>query len=129
MKSAPNMIAKYKSYTLVAYTKQDSELAPLAGGKVMLNSIVENGHGHQMNTSKTDSSVEQLADQRWDQMTAKSGLCAAGVLCTFLLRQNAYYLLRSRGYSYYRQQRQLLKSRFHWTTSFACKWSGSCSSS
>ena len=54
-----DMIAKYKYYTLVAYTKQDSVLAPLAGGKVMLNTIVENEHGHQMNTSKTDSSVEQ----------------------------------------------------------------------
>ena len=33
MKCTPDMIAKYKFYTPLAYSKQDSVLAPLAGGK------------------------------------------------------------------------------------------------
>ena len=62
MKCTPDMIAKYKFYTPLAYSKLDSVLAPLAGGKVVLNTIVENEHGHQLNTSKTDSSLDQMAD-------------------------------------------------------------------
>jgi len=62
MKCTPEMIAKYKFYTPLAYSKEDSVLAPLAGGKVVMNTIVEDEHGHQMNTSRTDSSLKQLAD-------------------------------------------------------------------
>ncbi len=62
MKCTPDMIAKYKFYSPLAYSKPDSVLPPLAGGKVMLNTIVENEHGHQLNTSKTDNSLAKLAD-------------------------------------------------------------------
>lgn len=37
-------------------------LAPLADGKVMLITIVEDEHGHQLNTVSADSSLRQLGD-------------------------------------------------------------------
>jgi hypothetical protein len=42
MKCMPDMIAKYKLYTSLSYNRPGSVLAPLAGGKVVLNAIVEN---------------------------------------------------------------------------------------
>ncbi len=48
MKCTPDIIAKYKFYTPLAYSKEDSSLAPLTGGKVMPSTIVENMLGHSM---------------------------------------------------------------------------------
>ncbi|DBB01523.1 TPA: hypothetical protein ACH3X1_000175 [Trebouxia sp. C0004] len=62
MKCTPEMITKYKFYTPLAYSKEDFVLAPLAGGKVVMNTIVEDEHGHQMNNTSTDSSLKQLSD-------------------------------------------------------------------
>ncbi|DBB17730.1 TPA: hypothetical protein ACH3X3_002766 [Trebouxia sp. C0006] len=48
MKCTPKMIAKYKFYTPLAYSKEESSLAPLAGGKVTTTTIVEDQIGHSM---------------------------------------------------------------------------------
>jgi len=48
MKCTPDMIAKYNFYTPLAYSKEDSSLAPLTGGKVVSSTIVENMLGHAM---------------------------------------------------------------------------------
>ena len=48
MKCTPEMIAKYKFYTPLAYSKEESSLAPLAGGKVTTTTIVEDQIGHSM---------------------------------------------------------------------------------
>jgi len=41
MKCTPEMIVKYKFYTPLAYSKEESSLAPLAEGKVTTTTIVE----------------------------------------------------------------------------------------
>ena len=48
MKCTPDMVAKYKFYTPLAYSKEDSSLPPLAGGKVLPSTIVEDQLGHTM---------------------------------------------------------------------------------
>ncbi|KAL3145225.1 hypothetical protein ABBQ32_000972 [Trebouxia sp. C0010 RCD-2024] len=42
------MVAKYKFYTPLAYSKESSSLPPLAGGKVLPGTIVESQLGHAM---------------------------------------------------------------------------------
>ena len=42
------MVAKYKFYTPLAYSKEGSSLPPLAGGKVLPGAIVESQLGHAM---------------------------------------------------------------------------------
>ncbi len=48
MKCTPDMISKYKFYTPLGYSKQDSVLAPLAGGKLVSGTILEDSIGHQI---------------------------------------------------------------------------------
>lgn len=54
------MIAKYKFYTLLPYSKEDSSLAPLAGGKVVSTTIVEDQIGHSM--MKNPANLANLAE-------------------------------------------------------------------
>ena len=42
------MVAKYKFYTPLAYSKEDSSLTPLAGGRVLLSTTVESQIGQAM---------------------------------------------------------------------------------
>ncbi len=42
------MVAKYKLYTALAYSKEGSSLPPLAGGKVLPGTTVESQIGHAM---------------------------------------------------------------------------------
>ena len=60
MKCTPDMIAKYKLYAPLAYSKEDSSLPPLAGGKVLPSTIVENQLGHGM--MKNPASMANLAE-------------------------------------------------------------------
>ncbi len=62
IKCTPDMKSKYKFYTLLAYSKLNSVLAPLASGKVLMNALVEDEHGHCINVTRADNSVQQLAD-------------------------------------------------------------------
>jgi len=48
MKCTPDTIVKYKFYTPLAYSKPASVLAPLAGGKVVSSTVVEDEHGHHL---------------------------------------------------------------------------------
>ena len=48
MKCTPEMIAKYKLCTPLAYNKEESSLEPLAGGKVTTTTIAEDQIGHSM---------------------------------------------------------------------------------
>ncbi|DBB09109.1 TPA: hypothetical protein ACH3X3_007720 [Trebouxia sp. C0006] len=48
MKCTPEMVGKYKFYTPLAYSKEESSLPPLAGGKVLPSTIVEDQLGHTM---------------------------------------------------------------------------------
>ncbi|DBA92830.1 TPA: hypothetical protein ACH3X1_003012 [Trebouxia sp. C0004] len=48
MKCMPEMVAKYKFYTPLAYSKEESSLPPLAEGKVLPSTIVEDQLGHTM---------------------------------------------------------------------------------
>ena len=41
MKCTPDMVAKYKFYTPLAYSKEESSLPPLTGGKVLPGTIIE----------------------------------------------------------------------------------------
>ncbi len=60
MKCTTDMIAKYKFYTPLAYSKEDSSLAPLAGGKVVSTTIVEDQIGHAI--MKNPSDLKNLAE-------------------------------------------------------------------
>ncbi len=53
MKCTPEMIAKYKFYTPLAYNKLNSVLASLAGGKVVSSTVnvIEDQHGHHLDNS------------------------------------------------------------------------------
>ena len=42
------IFGKYKFYTPLAYSKEESSLPPLAGGKVLPGTIVEDNLGHTM---------------------------------------------------------------------------------
>ncbi|DBA82481.1 TPA: hypothetical protein ACH3X2_000710 [Trebouxia sp. C0005] len=48
MKCTPQMVEKYKFYTPLAYSKEESSLPPLAGGKVLASTVVEDNMGHTM---------------------------------------------------------------------------------
>lgn len=48
MKCTPELITKHKIYTPMAYSKEDSSLAPLVGGKATATTIIEDQHGHGM---------------------------------------------------------------------------------
>jgi hypothetical protein len=48
MKCTLDTIFKYKFYTPLAYSKPASVLAPLAGGKVVSSTVVEDEHGHHL---------------------------------------------------------------------------------
>ena len=48
MKCTPEMVGKYKFYTPLAYSKEESSLPPLAGGKVLPSTIIEDQLGHTM---------------------------------------------------------------------------------
>lgn len=60
MKCTLDMINKYKFYTPLAYSKEDSSMAPLAGGKVTNNTLVEDMMGHGM--MKSPASLPNLAE-------------------------------------------------------------------
>ncbi len=60
MKCTPDMIAKYKFYKPLTYSKEDSSLAPLAGGKVVSTTIVEDQVGHSM--MKNPANLANLAE-------------------------------------------------------------------
>jgi hypothetical protein len=60
MKCTPDMVAKYKFYTPLAYSKEESSLPPLAGGKVLLSTIVENQLGR--GRTKNPASMANLAE-------------------------------------------------------------------
>ena len=68
VKCTPEMITKYKLYTPLAYSKEDSNLAPLAGGKVVLGTILEHmiGCNHQ-------STCHYAQSSRGSAYTARSG--------------------------------------------------------
>ncbi|DBB18470.1 TPA: hypothetical protein ACH3X3_000113 [Trebouxia sp. C0006] len=53
MKCTPEMIAKYKFCTPLAYSKEESSLEPLAGGKVTTTTIAEDQIGHSMMNNPT----------------------------------------------------------------------------
>jgi len=42
---------RYKFYTPLAYSKPDSQLAPLAGGKVVSSTVIEDEHGHHLDAA------------------------------------------------------------------------------
>lgn len=46
MSCTPDMVAKYKFYTPLAYSNEDSSLPPLIGGKVLPGTIIESQLGH-----------------------------------------------------------------------------------
>jgi len=56
MKCTPEIIGKYKFYVPLAYSKEDCSLAPLAGGKVLPATIVEDMIGHAMVKNPADLS-------------------------------------------------------------------------
>ena len=54
------MVGKYNFYMPLAYSKEESSLPPLAGGKVMPSTIVEDNIGHTM--IKSPSILANLAE-------------------------------------------------------------------
>ncbi|KAL0043082.1 hypothetical protein WJX79_008527 [Trebouxia sp. C0005] len=60
MKCTPQIVEKYKFYTPLAYGKEESSLPPLAGGKVLPSTIVEDNIGHTM--IKTPSILKHLSE-------------------------------------------------------------------
>ncbi|DBB09393.1 TPA: hypothetical protein ACH3X3_007966 [Trebouxia sp. C0006] len=60
MKCTPEMVGKYKFYMPLAYSKEESSLPALAGGKVMPSTIVEDNIGHTM--IKSPSILANLAE-------------------------------------------------------------------
>ncbi len=60
MKCTADMVAKYKFYTPLAYSKEESSLPPLARGKVLPGTIVEDQLGHGM--MKNPASMANLAE-------------------------------------------------------------------
>ena len=60
MKCTPEMVGKYKFYTPLAYSKEESSLPPLAGGKVTNTTIVEDRMGHGM--MKNPAGLMNLAE-------------------------------------------------------------------
>ncbi|DBB02874.1 TPA: hypothetical protein ACH3X1_013482 [Trebouxia sp. C0004] len=60
MKCTPEMVGKYKLYTPLAYSKEESGLPPLAGGKALPSTIVEDQLGHTM--MKSPAILANLAE-------------------------------------------------------------------
>ena len=60
MKCTADMVAKYKFYAPLAYSKEESSLPPLAGGKVLPSTIVEDQLGHTM--MRSPAILENLAE-------------------------------------------------------------------
>ncbi|DBA92839.1 TPA: hypothetical protein ACH3X1_003020 [Trebouxia sp. C0004] len=60
MKCTPEMVGKYKFYTALAYSKEGCSLPPLAGGKVLPGTIVEDQLGHTM--TKSPAILANLAE-------------------------------------------------------------------
>ena len=60
MKCTPEMVGKYKFNTPLAYSKEESSLPPLAGGKVLPSTIVEDQLGHTM--MKSPAILANLAE-------------------------------------------------------------------
>lgn len=60
MKCTPEMVGKYRFYTPLAYSKEESSLPPLAGGKVLPGTIIEEQLGHTM--MKSPAILANLAE-------------------------------------------------------------------
>lgn len=61
LKCTPEIVAKYKFYTPLPYSKEDSSLPPLAGGKVVASTTVEDHMGHGMMAERASQAEDQSA--------------------------------------------------------------------